>query len=113
MTIYRFAKPLDTSRWLHVTLNDIAEGGGIDLHYHEGLDADHAYYLIDGEVIAWIGDEEFKLGPHSLMFFPTSTVHGFKVVSKGGARVLRLGASPDGITTGNSVWVGAEAAATD
>jgi mannose-6-phosphate isomerase-like protein (cupin superfamily) len=113
MNIYRFARPFETSRWLLVALNDVEEGGGIDLHYHEHMDADHAYFVIDGEVIAWIGEREFRVGPLSIMFFPTGTLHGFKVVSPGGARILRLGASPDGIATGNSVWVNDIAAPAD
>lgn len=106
MSIYPFVRPNETSRWLLVALNDVEEGGGINLHYHENMDADHAYYVIDGEVIAWIGDKEFYVGPHSLMFFPCGVLHGFKVTSSGGARILRLGAAPDGVATGNSVWIG-------
>lgn len=105
MQIYPLARPNESSRWLLVALNDIRQGGGIDIHYHEDMDADHAYYVIDGEVTAWIGEETFEVGPHSLMFFPSGELHGFKVTSPDGARILRLGAAPDGIATGNSVWV--------
>ncbi len=105
VTAYSFARPDRNSRWLLVTLDVVEEGGGIDLHYHDGMDFDHAYYVIDGEVVASIGDRQYRIGSDSLMFFPCGVAHGFKVVSAGGARILRLGASPDGVATGNSVWM--------
>ena len=85
MTIFRFARPGTNSRWLHVTLNEIEEGGGIEPHYHAGVEFDHAYYVIEGEVIARVGDHEERIGPDSLMLFPCQEVHGFRVVSPGGA----------------------------
>ena len=97
--------PSDLSRWLHVTYDDFEQGGAIDPHFHEGLDADHAYYVIEGEVRARIGDEYFDVGPRSLMIFPCEMVHGFSVTSPGGAKILRLGAAPDGRTSGGSVFV--------
>lgn len=56
-------------------------------------------------MLARVGDEEYRAGPDSLMLFPCHTVHGFKVVSPGGARILRLGASGTGQATGNSRFV--------
>jgi hypothetical protein len=58
-----------------------------------------------GEVIATVGDQEHRVGPHSLMLFPCATVHGFRVVSPGGARILRLGASDTGVSTGGNTYV--------
>ena len=109
---HSFARPGDACRWLHVTLNVIEQNGGIDRHYHEGVDADHAYYVIEGELLAWIGDQEFRVGPDSLMIFPTAAVHGFKVVSPSGAKVLRLGAAAGGVTSGGSVFVDSDSAKT-
>lgn len=103
---YHFVSgPDEFARWLMVSLDVIAPGGGIDPHYHEGLEADHAYYLADGEVVARIGDEEFPVTKDSLMVFDCKVVHGFRVVSPEGARVLRLGASATGKSTGGSVFV--------
>jgi quercetin dioxygenase-like cupin family protein len=105
MSIYRFARPGTNSRWLHVTLNEIEEGGGIEPHYHEGVEFDHAYYVLEGEVIARVGDHEERIGPDSLMLFPCQEVHGFRVVSPGGAKILRLGASADGVASGGNVYL--------
>ena len=105
ITIYNFARPGLNSRWLLVTLDVIEEGGAIEPHYHAGANFDHAYYLIDGEVVATIGDREYRVGPHSLMVFPCEVVHGFKVVSPGGAHVLRLGASDTGVASGGNTYV--------
>ena len=95
----------ELSQWLHVTYNDIEFGGGIDSHHHTGLDADHAYFVLDGTVRARIGNDYFDVGPRSLMVFSCTALHGFTVTSPEGARVLRLGAAADGRTSGWSVFV--------
>jgi quercetin dioxygenase-like cupin family protein len=106
LVAHRFIRPPDAlSRWLLVTLDVVERGGGIDPHYHEGLVADHAYYLIEGTAVATIGDREYEVGPDSLIVFPCRIVHGLRVTSAGGARFLRLGAAPDGQASGNSVFV--------
>ncbi len=103
---YRLMRPgTEQSRWLHVTYNVIEPGGGIDPHYHAGIDADHAYFVISGTARACIGQEEFDVGPGDMMVFDCSTVHGFTVTGDETAHVLRLGASGDGRTTGGSVFV--------
>lgn len=103
---HRFVSgPDQGTQCLLVTLNLIEPGGGIDPHYHEGLTADHAYFLIDGRAIARIGDEEHEVRPNGLMVFRSDVVHGFRIVGDEPARVLRLGAAPDGIATGGSVFV--------
>jgi len=103
---YQLARPpSDLSRWLHVTYNVFAPGGGIDPHYHEGIDADHAYFVIEGRVWAQIGGDHFEVGPGGLMIFPCREVHGFSVLGPHGARILRLGAAADGRTSGGSVFV--------
>ncbi|TDE07455.1 cupin domain-containing protein [Jiangella asiatica] len=93
------------SRWLHVTLDVIEFGGGIDPHRHDGVDADHAYFVISGTVRARIGVDYVDAGPDDLLVFPCDVVHGFTVTSRDGAKVLRLGAAADGRTSGNSVFV--------
>lgn len=106
LVAHRFVRPpSDHAQWLLVTLDVVEEGGGIDLHYHDGLVADHAYYMIEGTAIATIGEETFEVGPDSLIVFPCQVVHGLRVTSPGGARFLRLGASPNGTASGNSVYV--------
>lgn len=103
---HRLMRPgTDGSRWLHVTYNVIESGGGIDPHYHSGLDADHAYFVVSGTVRAKIGDDEYDVGAGDLMVFPCNIVHGFTVTSSDGAHILRLGAAADGRTSGGSVFV--------
>ncbi|MPZ61695.1 MAG: cupin domain-containing protein [Propionibacteriales bacterium] len=112
LSAYRFVRPPEAlSRWLLVTLDVVEHGGGIDLHHHAGLDADHAYYVIEGTVTATIGDETFEAGPDSLLVFPSGMRHGLTVTSETGARLLRLGASPTGRASGGSVFVQEEIAA--
>jgi glyoxylate utilization-related uncharacterized protein len=109
LAAYRYVRPPEAlSRWLLVTLDVVEQGGGIEPHYHEGLEADHAYFVIEGTVTATIGSESFEAGPDTLLVFPCQTVHGLTVTSAGGARLLRLGASPNGRASGGSVFVGAD-----
>jgi quercetin dioxygenase-like cupin family protein len=104
---HRFVSgPDQGTRWLLVTLDLIEPGGGIEPHYHEDMTADHAYFLIDGLAVAQIGDDEHEVRPNGLMVFRADVVHGFRIVGDQTARVLRLGAAPDGIATGGSVFVG-------
>lgn len=106
ITAHRFVSgPDGGTRWLLVTLDLIEPGGGIDPHYHEGLTADHAYFLMDGRVVARIGHEEHEVRPNGLMVFRSDVIHGFRVVGDTPARVLRLGAAPDGVATGGSVFI--------
>lgn len=106
ITAHRFvAGPDGGTRWILITLNVVEEGGGIAAHYHEGLTADHAYYVVKGTAMARIGDEEFEVRENGLMVFRSDIVHGFHMTSPGGGLVLRLGAAPDGHATGGSVYV--------
>ena len=106
---HRFVSGPDLgTRWLLVTLDLIEPGGGIEPHYHKDMTADHAYFLIDGLAVARIGDDEHEVRPNGLMVFRADVVHGFRIVGDQTARVLRLGAAPDGIATGGSVFVGRE-----
>lgn len=111
---HRLLRPrTERSRWLHVTLDVIDHRGGIDPHIHAGIEADHAYFVIEGTLRARIGDEVVEAGPDDLLVFPCDVVHGFTVTSPGGARVLRLGAAADGRTSGNSVFVDGAGSAED
>ncbi|MDD9207824.1 cupin domain-containing protein [Georgenia sp. 10Sc9-8] len=106
---HRLVRPgTEWSRWLHLTLNVIEQHGGIEPHYHDGVEADHAYFVLSGTLRARIDDKEFDAGPDELLIFPCGAVHGFTVTSPEGARVLRLGAAADGKTSGNSVFVDLE-----
>lgn len=103
---HRLLRPrTELSQWLHVTLDVVEAGGGIDPHHHDGIDADHAYFVIEGTLRARIGDEYVDVGPDDLVVFPCDVVHGFVVTSDEGAKVLRLGAAADGRTSGGSVFI--------
>lgn len=106
ITAHRYVSGPDAgTRWLLVTLDIIEPGGGIDPHYHEGLTADHAYFLVEGQATARIGDEYHDVRANGLMVFRSDIVHGFTIVGDEPARVLRLGAAPDGVATGGSVFL--------
>lgn len=106
ITAHRFVSgPDGGTRWMLITLNVVESGGGIEPHYHEGLQADHAYFVLKGTATARIGDEEFEVRENGLMVFKSDIVHGFRMTSPDGGLILRLGASPDGRARGGSVFV--------
>lgn len=52
---------------------------------------DEAWYVLEGDVTFYCGDEMFKAGPGSWVFLPKEVPHAFKVGSEGG-RLLTISA---------------------
>ena len=48
-------------------------------HSHDG--ADKIYYVIEGEAVIQIGEEEQVLGPGKIVLAPSNVVHGVRNVS--------------------------------
>ncbi len=91
---------------LRMLLNEFEPGGGIELHYHDLTPvADHAYYVISGKILAKIGDKEEIVGPDTLLYCLTDTLHYIKNVGDTPAKLLRIGAAASGDSSGKSVWV--------
>jgi quercetin dioxygenase-like cupin family protein len=56
-------------------------GESVPLHRHE--DDMESFYVLDGEITLYIGEEPFVLsGPGSFAHLPGGTVHGFRIVSE-------------------------------
>ncbi len=104
---YELIRPAeDGSMHLLVMLDDIEPGGGIAPHYHDlHPSCDHAYYVISGEILASIGDKEEVVGPDTLIYSTTDVVHSLKNVGKTKAKLLRIGAAANGVTSGKSVFI--------
>jgi mannose-6-phosphate isomerase-like protein (cupin superfamily) len=88
----------DGSIQLKVILDEIEPGGRIDAHYHKVTPVqDHAYYIISGDILATIGDRIEKVGPDTLLYFPTDVVHEIENIGNKVAKVLLIGTViPDG-----------------
>ena len=67
--------------------------GGAPPHIHHR--EDEAMYVLDGSIVAHVGDEEFEAGPGDFVFMPRDVLHDWDVTS-GRARVLLI-AAPGGL----------------
>lgn len=91
---------------LRMLLNEFEPGGGIDLHYHDLIPvADHAYYVISGQILAVIGDKKEVVGPDTLIYCLTDKLHSIENVGKTPAKLLRIGAAATGDSSGKSIWI--------
>ena len=70
----------------------LPHGAAPPLHSHP---EDETFYVLDGEMSVWLGDEEHRLVPGSVMLAPGGTPHTFLVRSES-ARVIVL-STPAGI----------------
>jgi len=65
---------------------------GPPLHLHR--DAAESFYVLEGEYVVYINDEQHMAGPGSFVYVPPNTPHTFKVVSAGAGRKLNLFTPP-------------------
>ena len=61
---------------------------GPPLHLHR--DAAESFYVLEGEYVVYINDEQFAAGPGSFVYVPPNTPHTFKVSSAGTGKKLNL-----------------------
>lgn len=93
------------SMCLLMLLDEFETGGGIEPHFHEIAPCDHAYYVISGEILATVGDKEEIVGPDTLIYCTTDVIHSLKNVGQTPAKLLRIGAAADGVSSGKSVFI--------
>jgi mannose-6-phosphate isomerase-like protein (cupin superfamily) len=79
---------------------------GPPLHRH--LDAAEAFYVLEGEYLMFIEDEQTHCPPGTFVYVPRATPHTFKVVSSGPGKKLNL-FSPAAMTEFFEELAGAEA----
>jgi mannose-6-phosphate isomerase-like protein (cupin superfamily) len=56
------------------------------LHVHH--DSDEGFYVLEGEVTVWAGDEQRVLGPGEFAFGPKGVPHTYRVTSAAPARMI-------------------------
>ncbi len=107
LTAYELIRPEENgSMHLRVVLDEVKPGGEIDPHFHELIPVcDHAYYVISGEIMASLAGREERVGPDTLIYYPTDVVHSIRNIGDGPAKLLRIGAAASGETAGKSVFV--------
>ena len=69
------ARTKDTPRFTFGII-DIAPGREVEAHVHEG--EDDAFYIIEGELTFFFGDEEAGAGPGTFVLAPSGLEHGFR-----------------------------------
>jgi mannose-6-phosphate isomerase-like protein (cupin superfamily) len=79
---------------------------GPPLHLHR--DAAEAFYVLEGEYLMFIEDEQTHCPPGTFVYVPRATPHTFKVVSSGPGKKLNL-FSPAAMTQFFEELAGAEA----
>jgi len=62
------------------------EKGGPALHFHHNQD--EWFYVISGEFIIKVGDDQFNLSPGDAAFAPRKIPHAFAKISEGPAQML-------------------------
>lgn len=73
---------------------------GVPPHVHH--DNDEAFYVLEGEILLQIGEEEHRLTPGSYAFGPRGVPHAYRIAGDGSARMLVL------FTPGNFVRMNEE-----
>jgi len=67
---------------------EIEPGGGVQPHFHKGHS--DSFYILEGEVEFYVGDEVVHASPGTYVLAPAGVVHFFKNVSGEPARALNL-----------------------
>lgn len=62
--------------------------GGAPWHVHTR--EDEYFYVVEGEITVWCGDQIFNAGPRSFVFLPRGVPHAWDVKSPGKATVLMM-----------------------
>jgi quercetin dioxygenase-like cupin family protein len=72
----------------------VPPGGGSPFHIHRN--EDEAFYLLEGEIRFFIGDQSWVLGPGGFAFLPRGIAHGFRTEGDAPSHSLLL-ATPGGL----------------
>jgi len=64
----------------------------MEQHVHE--DEDDSFYILDGEMTFFFGEEKALASPGTFLLVPTGTSHGFKNEGSVPARMLNIHAPP-------------------
>jgi quercetin dioxygenase-like cupin family protein len=70
------------------TLIESTTAGGAPWHVHTR--EDEYFYVLEGKVVVWCGEDEFHAGPGSFVFLPRGIPHSWDVESEGKAKLLMM-----------------------
>src|SRR3954470_8553424 len=69
------ARTVDTPRFTFGII-DIAPGREVEAHVHDG--EDDAFYILEGALTFFFGDEDAEAGPGTFVLAPAGIEHGFR-----------------------------------
>ena len=81
------ARTVDTPRFTFGII-DIAPGREVEAHVHDG--EDDAFYILEGELTFFFGDEEATAGPGTFVLAPADVEHGFRNAGDHPVRMLNI-----------------------
>ena len=81
------ARTADTPRF-NFAIIEMAPGGGMEQHVHG--DEDDSFYVLEGEMTFFFGEEKALARPGTFLLVPPGTSHGFKNEGSVPARMLNI-----------------------
>ena len=81
------ARTTDTPRF-NFGIIEMAPGGGMEQHVHG--DEDDSFYVLEGEMTFFFGEEKALARPGTFLLVPPGTSHGFKNEGSVPARMLNI-----------------------
>jgi mannose-6-phosphate isomerase-like protein (cupin superfamily) len=81
------ARTVDTPRFTFGII-DFAPGRELEAHVHH--DEDDAFYVIEGELTFFLGDETVKAPPGTFVLVPPGVEHGFRNDGERAVRMLNI-----------------------
>jgi len=70
------------------TMIESSTKGGAPWHVHTR--EDEYFYVLEGKIVVWCGEEEFHAGPGAFVFLPRGIPHAWDVESEGKAKLLMM-----------------------
>jgi mannose-6-phosphate isomerase-like protein (cupin superfamily) len=76
---------------MSILRSDFERGGFAAPHAH---DVEQAYYILEGFMHVRIGDNEYDVGPNTIVYFPPKVIHSLRNTGDGRLSLLAINAPP-------------------
>jgi len=80
------------ARNLAIWHGEVEAGGGAEMHVHAEME--QAFYILDGEAVFKLGQDEYRLGKGHLVFVPQDLPHQITAVGNTTLKVLIIMSPP-------------------
>ena len=75
--VFRFLVSSEEAGGSYTTMEiTVPPGAGANMHVHDG--EEEQFYILQGELTYWIGDDTIEASTGDLIHIPRGTLHGFK-----------------------------------